>query len=434
MTEGRADPRPIIASLRDGRGLDATGATLIAKGLASGVLTDAQAAAFAMAAVTRGLGEGGRTALTMAMRDSGRVMSWDLSGPVVDKHSTGGVGDVVSLVLAPILAACGCHVPMISGRGLGHTGGTLDKLEAIPGFTCDLPEDRFRQIVGSVGCAIVSASPDLAPADRRLYAIRDETATVESVDLITASILSKKLAAGLDALVLDVKCGSGAFMTDLDDARDLARALVDTAVRAGCKTRARITDMDQPLADAAGNALEVRAAIATLKGAPGRLRDLSLGLAADCLELAGVDDGHARATAALDSGRATEVLARMVAAQGGPSNLIEDTDKTLPSAAVVQPVPAPVAGIIEVVDTTALGRVVVGLGGGRLKAGEPIDPSVGLTDFARPGDALRVGEPLCIVHARNEESAAHAVQLIRAAYTIGDTPPPPRPLIIERIG
>lgn len=280
-----ADPRPVIAAVRDGRGLDAAGAALVARGLADGSVSDAQAAAFAMAVLLRGLDEVGRVALTRAMRDSGHVLAWDLPGPVVDKHSTGGIGDTVSLILAPLVASCGAYVPMISGRGLGHTGGTLDKLEAIPGFRTALPEAEFRRVVAGVGCAIVAAGPDLAPADARLYAIRDESATVGSIDLITASILSKKLAAGLDALVLDVKQGSGAFLRGPDAALGLARALVDAAKGAGCRTRAYVTDMDQPLARAAGNALELREAIAVLTGGQGALRDLSLALSSACLDL-----------------------------------------------------------------------------------------------------------------------------------------------------
>ncbi|WP_313349659.1 thymidine phosphorylase, partial [Paracoccus sp. (in: a-proteobacteria)] len=290
-----ADPRPVIAAVRDGRGLDAAGAALIARGLADGSVSDAQAGAFAMAVLTRGLDEAGRVALTRAMRDSGQVLAWDLPGPVVDKHSTGGIGDTVSLILAPVVACCGAHVPMISGRGLGHTGGTLDKLEAIPGFRTALPEDEFRRVVATVGCAIVAAGRDLAPADARLYAIRDESATVGSIDLITASILSKKLAVGLDALVLDVKQGSGAFLRNPEAALTLAHALVDTANGAGCRTRAYITDMDQPLARAAGNALELREAIAVLTGGQGALRDLSLALSSACLSLGGASGDALRA-------------------------------------------------------------------------------------------------------------------------------------------
>ncbi|WP_347266981.1 thymidine phosphorylase [Paracoccus sp. (in: a-proteobacteria)] len=413
-----ADPRPVIAALRDGQGLDAAGARLIARGLADGGLSDAQAGAFAMAVLTRGLDDAGRLALTQAMRDSGKVLRWDLPGPVLDKHSTGGIGDAVSLVLAPLLAACGAYVPMISGRGLGHTGGTLDKLEAIPGLRSALPEAGLRRVVAEAGCAIVAAGPDLAPADARLYAIRDESATVGSLDLITASILSKKLAEGLDGLVLDVKQGSGAFLRTPQAALALARALVATAGAAGCRARALVTDMDQPLASAAGNALEMRAAIAVLTGGQGALRDLTLALAAACLDLAGLSG----AGAALASGRAAERFARMVAAQGGPADLLEHPDRHLPRAPVIRPVPG--RGRVAAIDTEALGHVVVALGGGRLKAGDRIDPRVGLDRLLRIGDEAGTDRPLAFVHAASGPAAEAAVATVQSAYLLGDGPGP----------
>lgn len=412
------DPRPVIAALRDGQGLDADGAALIADGLAQGWVSDAQAAAFAMAVLLRGLDEKGRVALTGAMRDSGRVLRWDLPGPILDKHSTGGIGDTVSLVLAPVLAACGAYVPMISGRGLGHTGGTLDKLQAVPGFRCDLEEQEFRRVVGQVGCAIVAAGRDLAPADARLYAIRDESATVGSVDLITASILSKKLAAGLDGLVLDVKQGSGAFLRSFDAALGLARAMVDTATGAGCPTRAYVTDMDQPLARAAGNALELREAIAVLTGGQGALRDLSLHLSQACLDLGGLSG----ADQALTSGAAAERFARMVVAQGGPADLLENPDRHLPPAPVIRPVPA--EGRVAAIDTEALGHAVVALGGGRLLASDRIDPRVGLSGLLRIGDEAGSGHPLGFVHAASDAAAEAAIATVQAAYLIGDGPAP----------
>ena len=412
------DPRPVIAGVRDGRGLDAEGAVLIAQGLADGSVSDAQAAAFAMAVLLRGLDGAGRVALTQAMRDSGRLLRWDLPGPVLDKHSTGGIGDTVSLVLAPVVAACGGYVPMISGRGLGHTGGTLDKLQAIPGFCCDLDHDAFRAVVGQVGCAIVAAGPDLAPADARLYAIRDESATVGSVDLIVASILSKKLAAGLDGLVLDVKQGSGAFLRSLDAAQALARALVEVAQGAGCAVRAYVTDMDQPLAPAAGNALELREAIAVLKGAPGPLRDLSLALSDACLDLGGLGG----AAAALDSGAAAERFARMVVAQGGPADLLEHPDRHLPGAPIIRPVPG--RGRVAAIDAQALGHVVVALGGGRLQARDRIDPRVGLAQLLRIGQEAGPDRPLAMVHAATEAGAEAAIAMVQSAYLMGDGPDP----------
>ncbi|WP_353143965.1 thymidine phosphorylase [Paracoccus sp. (in: a-proteobacteria)] len=422
-----ADPRPVIAAVRDGRGLDAAGAVLIARGLADGSVSDAQAGAFAMAVLTRGLDEAGRVALTRAMRDSGQVLAWDLPGPVVDKHSTGGIGDTVSLILAPVVACCGAYVPMISGRGLGHTGGTLDKLEAIPGFRTALPENDFRRVVATVGCAIVAAGRDLAPADARLYAIRDESATVGSIDLITASILSKKLAAGLDALVLDVKQGSGAFLRNPEAALTLAHALVDTANGAGCRTRAYVTDMDQPLARAAGNALELREAIAVLTGGQGALRDLSLALSSACLSLGGASGDALRA---LESGAAAERFARMVVAQGGPVDLLDHPDRHLPTAPVVRVVPG--QGRVAAIDTEALGHAVVALGGGRLHAGDRIDPRVGLAELLRIGEEAGPDRPLALVHAASEAAAEAAVATVAAAYLLGDGPDP-GPLIRSEV-
>ncbi|WP_378944401.1 thymidine phosphorylase [Paracoccus sp. R86501] len=423
------DPRPVIAAIRDGRGLDGPGAALIAQGLADGSVSEAQAGAFAMAVLTKGVGPEGRVALTRAMRDSGQVLQWDLSGPVVDKHSTGGIGDTVSLVLAPLLAARGVFVPMVSGRGLGHTGGTLDKLEAIPGFLCDQSQQNFARIVRQIGCAIVSATGDVAPADKRLYAIRDESGTVELIDLITASILSKKLAAGLDALVLDVKAGSGAIMKKPDSAPRLARALVDTANGAGCRTSAMITDMDQPLARSAGNALEVAEAIRVLQGEQGALRELTLALAQECLDLAGQSTEGLAGT--LDSGAAAEVFGRMVAAQGGPTDLMQRPAAHLAVAPVIRPVPAP-AGRIARIDVTALGHAVVALGGGRVRAGDPIDPRVGLDRLAKLGDDVGPDRPLAFVHAADDTAAQVAIAAVQSAYHLGDDGHS-GPLIRERI-
>ncbi|AXC49808.1 thymidine phosphorylase [Paracoccus suum] len=432
MTDGAPDPRPVIAAVRDGRGLDSDGAGIIARGLASGALSDAQAGAFAMAVLTRGIGMSGRVALTGAMRDSGRMLTWDLPGLVVDKHSTGGIGDTVSLVLAPVLAACGAYVPMISGRGLGHTGGTLDKLEAIPGLRTDLDEAALRALVGRTGCAIVAASADLAPADRRLYAIRDEAAAVESVDLITASILSKKLAAGLDALVLDVKSGSGAFLKTPAEAEALAEALVDTANGAGCRTSALLTDMDQPLARAAGNALEVMEAIDCLRGAPSALRDLTLALAAECLALVGQADPLAAVTRALDSGAAAERFAAMIAGQGGPTDLVDAPARHLAAAPVVRDVYPASADAIAAIDATAIGEAVVALGGGRVRAGQALDPSVGFSHLARLGELAGPDQPLGRVHAASEAAADVAAARLRTAYQLG-TAPAPRPQVLSRV-
>ena len=434
------DARTIIAGVRDGRGLDEEAARWFAAGLADGSVGDAQAGAFAMAVLLKGIGEAGRVALTRAMRDSGSVLAWDLPGPVIDKHSTGGIGDVVSLPLAPALAACGAFVPMISGRGLGHTGGTLDKMESIPGFRPDRPSEVLQRVVAETGCAIVGATGDIAPADRRLYGIRDISGTVESIDLITASILSKKLAAGLGALVLDVKCGSGAFMKTAADARALARALVDTANGAGCKTAALVTEMDQPLAPAAGNALEVTVALEVLTGsrAHPRLTALTAALGGEALALCGLAataaEGAAMIQATFADGRAAERFGRMVSALGGPGDFVEHFRDRLPAAPVVREVLPRAPGFVVRIDAEALGHTVVRLGGGRLKAGDRIDPSVGLSALAPLGAAVGDGLPLGLVHAATPEAADRAAAELRAAVTIADAPPAALPLVLDRIG
>jgi len=433
------DAARIIASVRDGKEPAAADLQWFAGGLASGAVSDAQAGAFAMAVLLRGLGEQGRVALTRAMRDSGRVLQWDLPGPVIDKHSTGGIGDCVSLMLAPALAACGAYVPMISGRGLGHTGGTLDKLESIPGFRTGLSEDQLRVQMREVHCAIVSASAEIAPADRRLYAIRDVTGTVESVDLITASILSKKLAAGLEALVLDVKCGSGAFMKTLEEARVLAHALVSTAQGAGCMTTALITDMSQPLATASGNALEVIEVMETLTGTSvnAALWDITCALGGEALALGGIaddpDDGAERIQQALETGAAADWFGRMVAAQGGPADFVDRWPDRLPSAAVTREVPCLQGGIVTAIDGQALGLAVVHLGGGRLREGDRINPSVGLSDLAGLGEEIASGLPLAMVHAATVEQAQEAIRAVQMAYHLGDGPADEPALVMERI-
>ena len=434
------DARTVIAEIRDGRGLSADAAMWFAQGLASGTVTDAQAGAFAMAVLLRGLSEDDRVALTCAMRDSGQVLAWELPGPVVDKHSTGGIGDSTSLLLAPALAACGAYVPMISGRGLGHTGGTLDKLESIPGYRCDQSVEDLRRIVGDIGCAIVGASANIAPADRRLYAVRDVTSTVESIDLITASILSKKLSAGLQALILDVKVGSGAFMKTLPQAQALARSLVSTANGAGCTTAALITDMSQPLAAAAGNALEVIEVMETLTGKAisTPLWDLTVALGGEVLTLAGLAedalDGEDQITGALESGRAAEIFGQMVARLGGPTDFVERFPDRLPSAPVVVEVTAERAGFITAIDGEALGHAVVHLGGGRLKGDDRINPAVGLSDLAPLGEPFAKGEALALVHAASQSDADRAVVAVRAAYVLAEEPIEEPDLVQERVG
>ncbi|MEH3022208.1 MAG: thymidine phosphorylase [Pseudomonas oryzihabitans] len=416
----------VIRQKRDGLELSATDLQRFVRGIADDSLGDGQIAAFAMATLLRGMTTAERTALTLAMRDSGQVLHWDLPGPVVDKHSTGGVGDLTSLVLAPLLAACGCHVPMISGRGLGHTGGTLDKLESIPGYRIRPGLARFRQVVAEVGCAIVGADADLAPADGRLYAIRDVTATVESIDLITASILAKKLAAGLDVLVMDVKTGGGAFMAEAEAARRLADSIVQVAQAAGVRTRALVTDMDQPLARSAGNALEVEEAIALLAGEvrSERLWQVVLALAEEALQLAGLAADAAaarrRLLAAWRSGAALERFAAMSQALGGTSGLTERPWQRLPRAPVVQAVQSLRPGWVARVDTRALGLLVVTLGGGRQRQDEGIDPAVGLSQLALPGERVDQARPLGLIHARDAAAAARAEARLRAAYVLVD--------------
>ncbi|WKB55045.1 thymidine phosphorylase [Eleftheria terrae] len=425
-------PQEIIRRKRDGAALAAADIQALVAGIADGRVSEAQMGAFAMAVCCRGMDTAEAVALTLAMRDSGERLRWDgaqqLPGPVVDKHSTGGVGDTVSLMLGPMLAACGCFVPMISGRGLGHTGGTLDKLESIPGYRVQPSLAQLQRVVREVGVAIVGAGERLAPADRRLYAVRDVTATVESMPLITASILAKKLAAGLQALVLDVKFGSGAFMQEPAAASALAQSLVQVGQDAGLPTRALLTDMDQPLAPAAGNALELSLTLDYLSGRdrPARLHELVMALGGSLLLQAGQvshwSEAEGRLQRALDSGQAAERFARMVAGLGGPADLLERSQRYLAAAPVVKAVPVPpearAAGLSRVasIDTRALGIVVVQLGGGRRRSEDRIDPAVGLSALAPVGAVLERGTPVALVHAANPASADAAVAAVQAAY------------------
>jgi thymidine phosphorylase len=434
-------PQEIIRKKRDGGRLSEAEIAFMIDGLTRNTVSEGQVAAFAMAIFFRGMDSRERIALTVAMRNSGTVLDWktlDLPGPVIDKHSTGGIGDKVSLMLAPILAACGGFNPMISGRGLGHTGGTLDKLDSIPGYRSQPDLATFRRVVKDVGCAVIGQTDDLAPADRRLYAIRDVTATVESIGLITASILSKKLAAGLDALVMDVKTGSGAFMAKREDSRELARSIVDVANGAGLKTAALITDMNQALGRNVGNALEVLESIDYLTGKARdpRLHAATIALAGELLALGGLADnaeaGANKAEAALESGKAAEIFGRMAAALGGPADLMENPAHLQP-APVVKPCFAASRGTITRIDARAIGVAVVSLGGGRRRAEDKIDHRVGFSEVLGLGEQAGPDRPLALVHAASDSAAEAAMAELRAAFTIGGGAVSAGPVVVETL-
>jgi len=434
-------PQELIRKKRDGAALSSEEIAFFVKGLADGSVTEGQVSALAMAVFFKGLTIDERVALTLAMRDSGDVLDWsDIEAPVLDKHSTGGVGDNVSLMLAPALAACGAAVPMISGRGLGHTGGTLDKFDSIPGYKTQPDNALFKKVVKKVGCAVIGQTGNLAPADKRFYGIRDVTATVESIDLITASILSKKLAAGLQGLVLDVKWGSGAFMATLEEARALAESLVLVANGAGLKTTALLTDMNEPLASAAGNAIEMQNAVDFLKGTAidNRLWDVTVAQGGELLASGGLapdaDAGCDMMRTAFESGKAAEKFAEMVSALGGPADFMEKPELYLAKANFEAPVYPFEDGVVTEIDARGVGVAVVALGGGRKAAADVIDPSVGFTSLAGVGNSVDADSPLAIVHARNEDEAEAAAIALRAAYTVGSAKNvKDRPSVVERI-
>ena len=435
-------PQEIIRRKRDGGELSREEIAFFARGISEGYVSEGQIAAFAMAVYFRGMTMPERIALTEAMRDSGEVLEWqslDLPGPVFDKHSTGGVGDVVSLMLGPLAAACGGYVPMISGRGLGHTGGTLDKFDAIPGYDTAPDNALFRRVVKEVGVAIIGQTGNLAPADKRFYAIRDVTATVESIPLITASILSKKLAAGLEALVMDVKAGSGAFMPTFEASVELAESIVAVANGAGCRTTALITDMSQPLASGAGNAVEVREAVRYLTGEyrNARLHEVTMALTAEMLMLGGLagseDEARQRLERALESGEAAERFGRMVAALGGPADFVERYDAYLEKAPIIRPVYAEEPGIVTAMDTRAIGMAVVALGGGRTRPTDAIDYAVGFTDFIALGETAGPDRPLARVHCRSDAQFAEAARRLREAVVVGEGKPDTSGGVLRRI-
>lgn len=435
-------PQEIIRIKRDGGSLTAAQIEEFISCVTAGRVTEGQVGSFCMAVLLRGMSMVERVALTRAMAHSGRIMEWksmDLPGPILDKHSTGGVGDKTSLVLGPLVAACGGFVPMISGRGLGHTGGTLDKFDSIPGYKTQPDNERFRRVVREAGCAIIGQTDDLAPADKRIYAIRDTTATVESLDLITASILSKKLAAGLDCLVMDVKYGTGAFMQDYARAEELAQSIASVATGAGVKTSALLTDMNQVLGRTAGNAVEVRECVEWLKGAAPepRLRDVTYALAAELLVLGGLAadtaEGVKKCEAAMASGRAAECFARMVAGLGGPADFLDKHEAYLPAAKVQLAVEPLRAGYVAAMDVRAIGVAIVEMGGGRAAPGDAIDHAVGLTSMAQPGEQVGTGQPLAVIHAQDDSAAKAMAAKLLAAIEIGTAPPAIKPVVAARI-
>jgi thymidine phosphorylase len=426
----------VIRTKRDGGELRDEEIALFVEGLADGSIPAEQVASLAMAIFLNSMSFDETSKLTIAMANSGTVLDWTEDapdGPVVDKHSTGGVGDKVSFLLAPIAAACGCYVPMISGRGLGHSGGTTDKAECIPGYNTAPDFGTFKSIVKSVGCAIIGQTSDLAPADRRLYSIRDVTGTVASIPLITASILAKKIAAGLGALVMDVKVGNGAFMESLEQSEALANSIISTAAKAGVKTHALITDMNEVLGTTAGNAVEIEESMRYLRNEhrDSRLDEVVIALSVEMLVAGGIesdrDAAKQRCNDAVTSGRAAEIFGRMTAALGGPADFVENYEQYLPQAAVVRAVHA--EGVLAEVDTRAVGNAIIELGGGRRSVGEDLDLSVGLTDVAPIGTLIDSGRPLAVVHAASAEDADIAEKNLLAACRLAAEAPQPRPVI-----
>ncbi|NDJ82035.1 thymidine phosphorylase [Vibrio campbellii] len=428
-------PQEIIRKKRDGEVLTADEINFFIQGVANNSVSEGQIAAFAMTIFFNEMTMPERIALTCAMRDSGMVIDWshmNFGGPIVDKHSTGGVGDVTSLMLGPMVAACGGFVPMISGRGLGHTGGTLDKLESIPGYNITPTNDVFGEVTKDAGVAIIGQTGDLAPADKRVYATRDITATVDNISLITASILSKKLAAGLESLVMDVKVGSGAFMPTYEASEELAKSIVAVANGAGTKTTAILTDMNQVLASSAGNAVEVREAVRFLTGEyrNPRLLEVTMASCAEMLVLGklaeNTEDARAKLMEALDNGKAAECFGKMVAGLGGPVDFVENYDNYLEKAEIIKPVYATETGVVSAMDTRAIGMAVVSMGGGRRVATDEIDYAVGFDNFIRLGEVADSDKPLAVIHARTEEQWEEAAKALRSAITVGGeyTPTP----------
>lgn len=441
-------PQEIIRKKRDGEVLTAEEINFFIQGVANDTISEGQIAAFAMTIFFNEMNMDERIALTCAMRDSGMVIDWshmNFPGPIVDKHSTGGVGDVTSLMLGAMIAACGGFVPMISGRGLGHTGGTLDKLESIPGYNIMPSNEVFGDVTKQAGVAIIGQTGDLAPADKRVYATRDITATVDNISLITASILSKKLAAGLDSLVMDVKVGSGAFMPTYEASEELAQSIVAVANGAGTKTTAILTDMNQVLASSAGNALEVKEAVQFLTGENNsrgevrnpRLLEVTMTLCAEMLVLGhlaeSTEDARIKLLAVLDNGRAAECFGKMVAGLGDPKDFVQNYDAYLAKAEIVKPVYAEQAGTVTAMDTRAIGMAVVSMGGGRKVASDSIDYAVGFDQFIRLGEQADSNTPLAMIHARSEAQWQQAANELQQAITVSDETYQPTPEIYRQI-
>ena len=419
--------KELILKKRLGKELTKNEINWFISNLTSNHLSEGQIASLAMAICLKGMTFEERVQLTLAMKNSGKTLSWDLPGPIIDKHSTGGVGDTVSLILAPVLAACGAYVPMISGRGLGHTGGTLDKFDSIPGYNTSPNEELLRRVVSKVGCAIIGQTNELAPADKRLYAIRDVTGTVESIDLITASILSKKLAAGLEGLVIDVKCGNGAFMQDFNEASTLAKSLVTVSNESGCKTTALVTDMNQPLSQSIGNSLEVLAAIDILNGSSKDYRLLevtnSLGVSILCSSNICKNKKEAQLliSSVLSSGKAAEKFSQMISELGGANDFFEKPKNYLTPSNIQKNICCKQSGYVKKINTKNLGNILILLGGGRQKVEDDIDFSVGMKLLIELGTYVEKNQPICTLYARDEESFNIAEKEIIESFEIGES-------------
>ncbi len=433
-------PQEIIRKKRDHQTLTNEEINFFIKGVTDGSIVDAQTSALTMAILLNGMNVEETTALTLSMRDSGDVLNWDdIDGPIVDKHSSGGVGDKVSLMLAPMIAACGGYVPMISGRGLGHTGGTLDKFDSIPDYQTSPDNKLFKETVKNIGCAIIGQTGNLAPADKKIYALRDVCGTVESIELITASILSKKLAAGLDTLIMDLKCGNGAFMNNMDDARKLAQSIVNVANHAGTKTKAVLTDMNQVLGHSVGNAVEIQEAVEYLKGnnVDSRLHQITLELCGEILINSNLaqtlDEAKKKLQKSLDSGSALEKFAQMISALGGPKNFCDNPEKYLPHATIIKPVYSSKKGYVSGMQTREIGLSVIELKGGRITPEQKLDYATGYTEFCQIGDYVDNNKPLAVIHAQTENDWQNAAEKLKKLISISEEKPNLKEAIIEKI-